>query len=85
MEKPTNGGTSLLMQIKRRKFWKLFDKGLLLWFGSGEYDDANEAISKLHQTGSFHEFLGEFEKLMNCLPSWPKSALMGAFIAGLKE
>ena len=57
----------------------------MLLFGSTEYEDANEAINKLRQTCSFQEFLGEFEKLMNCLPSWPESALMGAFMAGLKE
>ena len=57
----------------------------MLQFGSAEYEDANEVINKLRQTSSFREFLGEFEKLINCLLSWPESALMGAFMAGLKE
>ena len=59
--------------------------GLLLHFGFAEYEDANEAIGKLHQTGLFRELLREFEKIMNCLPSWPESALMGAFMAMLKK
>ena len=76
MEKPINGGISLLMQIARRRLHgKFFRRGCCY----------SLVISKLHQTGSFHEFLGEFEKLINCLSSWPESALMGAFMAGLKK
>ena len=63
----------------------MFEKGLSLQFAFAEYEDANEAISNLRQMGSFQEFLGEFEKLMNCLLSWPKSALMGAFMMGCKR
>ena len=63
----------------------MFEKGLFLLFGSTEYEDANEAISKLHQTGLFRKFLGKFEKLINFLSSRLESALMGAFMAGLKE
>lgn len=62
-----------------------FEKGILLRFGRGDYEDANESMCKLRQTGTFHEFLSEFERLMKCLPDWPEQALTGAFIEGLKE
>ncbi|PKI78282.1 hypothetical protein CRG98_001340 [Punica granatum] len=62
-----------------------FEKGLLVRFGSSEYEDANEAMNKLREKGAFREYLGECERLMNTLPHWHPSALLGAFMAGLKE
>ena len=43
---------------KKKIMWKMFKKELLLQFVSVEYEDANEAIKKLCQMGSFREFLG---------------------------
>ncbi|PKI64050.1 hypothetical protein CRG98_015582 [Punica granatum] len=65
--------------------WRRFEKGLLVRFGSSEYEVANEAMNKLQQKGAFREYLGEFEMLMNTLPHWHPSALLSAFMAGLKE
>ncbi|XP_012851409.1 PREDICTED: uncharacterized protein LOC105971108 [Erythranthe guttata] len=69
----------------RKISWRQFEKGILLRFGHGNYEDPNESMCRLRQKGGFKEFLGEFEKLMNCLPDWPEEALMGAFMAGLRE
>lgn len=69
----------------RQITWKQFEKGILTRFGHGDYENPNESICKLRQRRDFREYLGEFEKLMNCLPNWEEEALMGEFMAGLKE
>lgn len=67
-------------------FWRQFEKGIMLRFGHGDYEDPNELLCRLlRQQGGFREFLGEFERLMNCLPEWPEEAFLIAFMAGLKE
>ncbi|PKI39067.1 hypothetical protein CRG98_040554 [Punica granatum] len=73
--------------VNRRKkmLWRRFEKGLLVRFESSEYEDANEAMNKLRQNGTFREYLGELEHLMNTLPHWHPSALLSAFMVGLKE
>ncbi|PKI72893.1 hypothetical protein CRG98_006695 [Punica granatum] len=63
-------------KLRRRMSWRWFEKGLLVRFGSSEYEDANEDMSKLRQKGAFREYLGEFERLMNTLPHWHPSALL---------
>ncbi|PKI77669.1 hypothetical protein CRG98_001952 [Punica granatum] len=70
---------------RKRMSWRQFEKGLLVRFGSSEYEDNNEAMSKLWQKGAFREYLGEFERLMNTLPHWHLSALLGAFMAWLNK
>lgn len=48
--------------------WDKFKEGLLIRFGNSEVEDANETLSKLKQTGSFCDFLKEFEKAANRVP-----------------
>ncbi|PKI76206.1 hypothetical protein CRG98_003433 [Punica granatum] len=62
--------------------WRRFEKGLLVRFGSSEYEDTNEAMNKIRQKGAFREYLGEFERLMNTLRHWHPSALLDAFMTG---
>lgn len=45
-------------------------------------EEADEAIIRLRQTGAY---LAELERLVNCLPHWEDKALLGAFLAGVKE
>lgn len=75
-------GVGLFMQIKRSKLCGKCSRrdcccGLDLL--SMKMQDC-----KFHQMSSFRELLGEFRKLMNCLPSWLESALMGVFMTGLR-
>lgn len=72
----TNDGRSIT--------WERFRRGLLLRFGTSQIEDANESMSKLRQTGNFRDYLKDFEKLVNRVPHWPPSAVLGAFMAGLK-
>ncbi|KAG6643376.1 hypothetical protein CIPAW_09G207300 [Carya illinoinensis] len=64
--------------------WHQFEKGILRRFGPTDFEDYDEALSKISQTGSFREYLQEFEKLANRVKGWPKKALLGAFMGGLK-
>lgn len=65
--------------------WGMFERGLLQRFGTTEMEEADEAIIRLRQTGAFRTYLAEFERLVNCLPHWEDKALLGAFLAGVKD
>ncbi|XP_047943164.1 uncharacterized protein LOC125190006 [Salvia hispanica] len=65
--------------------WTRFEKGLLQRFGTSELEEADEAIIRLKQTGNFRSYLSEFERLVNCVPHWRDKALLGAFMAGLRD
>ncbi|XP_042962613.1 uncharacterized protein LOC122296883 [Carya illinoinensis] len=65
--------------------WHKFEKGILCRFGPTDFKDYDEALSKIKQRGTFREYQQEFEKLANRVTGWPKKALLGAFMGGLKE
>lgn len=54
-------------------------------FRHQKMEEADEAIIRLRQTGAFRTYLAEFERLVNCLPHWEDKALLGAFMAGVKD
>ncbi|KAJ0031096.1 hypothetical protein Pint_13485 [Pistacia integerrima] len=64
--------------------WRQFEEGILCRFGPTDFEDYDEALSKISQIGSFRAYLQEFEKLANRVTGWPKKALLGAFMGGLK-
>ncbi|KAH9697168.1 hypothetical protein KPL71_023506 [Citrus sinensis] len=57
-----------------------------LWarFGLTEYEDFDEALSRVRQTGSLHDYQKEFERLGNRVHGWTQKALVGTFMGGLK-
>ncbi|XP_042952257.1 uncharacterized protein LOC122289342 [Carya illinoinensis] len=65
--------------------WHKFEKGILRHFGPTDFEDYDKALSKIKQMGTFREYQHEFEKLANRVTGWPKKALLGAFMGGLKE
>ncbi|XP_047952978.1 uncharacterized protein LOC125198733 [Salvia hispanica] len=65
--------------------WSMFEKGLLQRFSTAELEEADEAIVRLKQTGSFRSYLIEFERLVNCVPHWKDKVLLGAFMAGVQD
>ena len=64
--------------------WRIFEDELWSRFGPPAGVDFNEALKKLHQTGSLIQYQEEFERLGNRVNGWSKEALMGAFMGGLK-
>jgi hypothetical protein len=57
---------------------------LLARFGPTEYDDYDEALSRVKQKGTLRENQQEFEKLANRVVGWPQKALIRTFLGGLK-
>lgn len=53
-------------------------------FGPSEYTDYDKALIHTKQTGSLHDYQKEFERISSRVKDWPESALMGAFMGGLK-
>jgi len=55
---------------------------LLARFGPTEYDDYDEALSRVKQKGTLRENQQEFEKLANRVVGWPQKALIRTFLGG---
>jgi hypothetical protein len=52
--------------------WPILEKELLARFGPTEYEDYDEALSRVKQKGSLREYQKEFEKLANRVVGWPQ-------------
>ncbi|CAA0816383.1 Unknown protein, partial [Striga hermonthica] len=64
--------------------WRDFEKDLIVRFGSSEYFDYDEALTRIRQTGSLRDYQKEFERIASRVRDWPEKALVGAFVGGLK-
>jgi hypothetical protein len=65
--------------------WEEFIQALCVRFGPSDYEDFDEALSRLHQTNKVCEYQGQFERLAVRVQDWPEKALVGCYIEGLKE
>ena len=65
--------------------WEEFTQALCVRFGPTDYEDFDEALAKLQQTGTVHEYQTQFERLPTRVQDWPEKALVGSYIDGLKE
>ncbi|CAA0809627.1 Unknown protein, partial [Striga hermonthica] len=64
--------------------WRDFKKELITRFGSSDYHDYNEALSRIKQVGSLRDYQKEFERIASRVRDWPEAALVGTFVGGLK-
>ncbi|CAA0808190.1 Unknown protein, partial [Striga hermonthica] len=64
--------------------WDVFERELLTRFGTSDFHNYNEALTRIRQTSSLREYIREFERLACRVRDWPEKALVGAFIDGLK-
>ncbi|CAA0824986.1 Unknown protein, partial [Striga hermonthica] len=64
--------------------WRDFEKELITRFGSSDYHDYNEALSRIKQVGSLKDYQKEFERIASRVRDWPEAALVGTFVGGLK-
>lgn len=53
-------------------------------FGPSEYTNFDESLAHIKQSGTLREYQKEFERLANRVRDWPETALVGAFMGGLK-
>lgn len=65
--------------------WKDFKRELMSRFGPSEYNDYDEALAHIRQTGSLREYQRKFERLASRVQNWPERALVGLFVGGLKS
>ena len=64
--------------------WELFEEELWARFGPTECEDFDEALSKVKQIGSLHDYQKEFERLDNRVHGWSQKTLVGSFMGGLR-
>ena len=65
--------------------WELFEEEIWARFGPTECEDFDEALSKVRQIGSLHDYQKEFERLGNRVHGWSQKALVGSFMGGLRS
>ncbi|CAA0832645.1 Unknown protein, partial [Striga hermonthica] len=61
-----------------------FERELHTRFGTSDYHNYDEALTRIRQTCNLRDYLKEFERLACRVRGWPETALVGAFISGLK-
>ena len=56
-------------------------------FGPTEAKDFDKALSRICQSGTLRvrEYQWEFERIAKWVDGWPQTALVGAFMGGLKD
>lgn len=64
--------------------WERFTRDLEIRFGPSTFENHQQALFKLKQTTSVHDYQKEFERLCNRVTNLPKSAILDCFISGLK-
>ena len=72
-------------QSQQNVQWEEFTKALCIRFGPSDYEDFDEALAKLQQTGTVREYQTQFERLVARIRQWPQQALVGSYVGGLKE
>ncbi|KAL9432532.1 hypothetical protein AB3S75_027545 [Citrus x aurantiifolia] len=68
----------------RTVIWADFEEELWARFGPTECEDFDEALSRVRQVGTLHDYQREFERLGNRVHGWTQKALVGTFMGGLK-
>ncbi|KAL4608000.1 hypothetical protein ACB092_09G215900 [Castanea dentata] len=72
-------------KARRNVSWEEFTHALCVRFGPSDYEDFDEALAKLRQTGTVREYQAQFERIASRVHEWPEKALMGSYIGGLKD
>lgn len=65
--------------------WEEFTHALCVRFGPSDYEDFDEALAKLCQTGTVREYQAQFERIASQVQKWLEKALIGSYIGGLKD
>lgn len=65
--------------------WERFTWDLELRFGPSTFENHQQALFKLKQTSSVHDYHKEFERLCNRVTALPHTDVLDCFISGLKS
>nr|GEZ01440.1 retrotransposon Gag domain, retroviral aspartyl protease [Tanacetum cinerariifolium]GFA23000.1 retrotransposon Gag domain, retroviral aspartyl protease [Tanacetum cinerariifolium] len=66
-------------------FWEELVQAFTRSFGSAEFQNPDEFLCSIKQTGSVHEYRQEFAKRSSRVSNWPDHCLFGVFLNGLKD
>jgi hypothetical protein len=75
--------------------WVSADQNIMFWedlvqvfqknFGPAEFQNPDEHLCNIKQTGTVQEYRQEFAKRSSRVSNWPEHCLLGVFLNGLKE
>nr|GEU49764.1 retrotransposon Gag domain, retroviral aspartyl protease [Tanacetum cinerariifolium] len=66
-------------------FWEELVQAFTRSFGLAEFQNPDEFLCSIKQTGSVHEYRQEFAKRSSRVSNWPDHCLLGVFLNGLKD
>nr|GEY33802.1 hypothetical protein [Tanacetum cinerariifolium] len=66
-------------------FWEKLVQAFTRSFGLAEFQNPDEFLCSIKQTGSVHEYQQEFAKRSSRVFNWPDHCLLGVFLNGLKD
>lgn len=66
-------------------FWEELVQAFTKNFGPAEFQNPDEHLCSIKQTGSVQEYRQEFAKRSARVSNWPEHCLLGVFLNGLKE
>ncbi|KAD1573182.1 hypothetical protein E3N88_42611 [Mikania micrantha] len=66
-------------------FWEKLVQAFTKNFGSAEYQNPDEFLCGIKQTGSVQEYRQEFAKRSSRVSNWSDHCLLGVFLNGLKD
>ncbi|KAK1412796.1 hypothetical protein QVD17_34309 [Tagetes erecta] len=66
-------------------YWDELTHALQKHFGPPEFQNPDEYLCSIKQTGSVHEYRQEFTRRSARITNWPDHCLLGVFLNGLKE
>ncbi|GKB78344.1 retrotransposon gag domain, retroviral aspartyl protease [Tanacetum coccineum] len=67
------------------EYWEDLVRALQKIFGPTEFQNPDEYLCSLKQTGTVQEYRQEFAKRSSRVSNWPEHCLLGVFLNGLKE
>jgi hypothetical protein len=66
-------------------FWEELTHAFTKNFGPAEFQNPDEFLCSIKQTGSVQEYRQEFAKRSSRVSNWPDHCLLGVFLNGLKD
>ncbi|GJU08535.1 retrotransposon gag domain, retroviral aspartyl protease [Tanacetum coccineum] len=66
-------------------FWEELVQAFTKNFGLAEFQNPDEFLCSIKQTGSVQEYRQEFAKRSSRVSNWPNHCLLGVFLNGLKD
>ncbi|GKD36883.1 retrotransposon gag domain, retroviral aspartyl protease [Tanacetum coccineum] len=76
---------SWLSTDQTMEYWEDLVRALQRNFGPIEFQNPDEHLCSIKQTGTVQEYRQEFAKRSSRVSNWPEHCLLGVFLNGLKE